>query len=241
MLFLAPHPPVLVPRSRALVLGRGAECDVPIPTPRASRNHAEVCFSDEQVVVRDLDSTNGTFVNGERIGEDKALRPGDRIGIGGAEVIFCRVVREGALAAGQDDDATIVCQDPDPEVGRAELLRGDLSQIPVTALLQMLAEEQMTGSVAILSGENSARIWLERGRPVHAQTNTAEGIAAAVEICGLRSGRFLCADGAEPPDRTLDMNATELLLEASRQVDESGAQARLSQVRASDRHAAHVE
>ena len=223
MLFLSPHPPVLVPRTRALVLGRGAECDVPIPTPRASRNHAEVCFEGDRVVVFDLGSTNGTFVNGERIEVERTLRPGDRIGIGGAEVIFCRVVREGALAAGLDDDATIVCADPDPVAGRAELLRGDLSQIPVAALLQMLAEEKMTGSVAILSGESAARIWLLRGRPVHARTEHAEGIDAAVEICGISQGRFLCADAAEPPERTMDMNATELLLEASRRVDETAA------------------
>ena len=89
----------------------------------------------------------------------------------------------------------------------------------------MLAEEQMTGSVAILTGESAARIWLEQGRPIHARTEHAEGIAAAVAICGIRAGRFLCADAAEPPQRTLEMNATELLLEASRRADESGAQA----------------
>ncbi len=221
MLFLAPHPPVLVPRTRALLLGRGVECDVPIPTPRASRNHAEVCFEGERVVVFDLGSTNGTFVNGERIDVERVLRPGDRIGIGGAEVIFCRVAREGAIAVGRDCDATVVCEDPDLVAGRAELLRGDLSQIPVAALLQMLAEEAMTGSVAILSGESAARVWLEGGRLVHARTEIAEGIAAAVRICGIRQGRFLCADAVEPPKRTMDMSATELLLEASRRADES--------------------
>ncbi len=221
MLFLSPHPPVLVPRTRALVLGRGTECDVPISTPRASRNHAEVYFVEERVVVHDLGSTNGTFVNDERIEVERILRPGDRIGIGGVEVIFCRVVREGAIAANLNDDATIVCEDPDPVIGRAELLRGDLSQIPLAALLQMLAEERMTGSLAILSGESSARIWLEEGRAVHAQTGTAEGLDAAIEICGIRTGRFLCADAAEPPDRSLNMSATELLLEASRRSDES--------------------
>jgi hypothetical protein len=111
---------------------------------------------------------------------------------------------------------------------RAELLRGDLSQIPVTALLQMLAEEQMSGSVAFLSDGSSARIWLQEGRPVHARTDDAEGLDAAIEICSIREGRFLCAEAAEPPDVTIEMTTTELLLEASRQVDEFEAELQTS-------------
>lgn len=228
MLFLSPRPPLLVPRTRPLLLGRDADCDMPIASREASRNHAQVYVDGDHVMVRDLDSTNGTFVNGTRIDEVKALRAGDRIGIGGAEVILCSVVREGAMAADLDNDATVVCDGPVTAEPRAELLRGDLSQIPVTALLQMLAEEQMSGSVAFLSDGSSARIWLREGRPVHARTDDAEGLDAAIEICAIREGRFLCAEAAEPPDETIEMTATELLLEASRQADEFEAQLQTS-------------
>ncbi|MEN8148478.1 MAG: FHA domain-containing protein [Planctomycetota bacterium] len=223
MLFLSPHPPVLVPRARALVLGRVADCDLPIPSREASRKHARVYLDGDQVMIRDLESTNGTFVNGTRIEEARALRPGDSIRIGEAEVVFCRVTRQSEPAATLDDDATVVCEAPVAVEPRGELLRGDLSQIPVAALLQMLADEQMTGSVAFLSDEISARLWLEDGMPIHARIDDLLGLDAAIVICGLRQGRFLCAEAAELPDQTIEMTAMELLLEASRQADESEA------------------
>jgi pSer/pThr/pTyr-binding forkhead associated (FHA) protein len=223
MLFLAPHPPVLVPRTRPLVVGRAPECDLPVPSPRASRNHAEVSFEGEHVIVRDLDSTNGTFVNGEKVEGTRVLRPGDRIGVGGSELTFCRALGVEGFSAGMNEDATVACTAETLSGKRHELLRGDLSQIPVAAVLQVLSEEKMTGSLAILSDEASARVWIEEGRPVHAQKDDLTGLEAALAICSITEGRFLCADAAGPPARTLDLTATELLLEASRRSDEDAA------------------
>lgn len=64
-----------------LLLGRHHHCDVVVTDPTVSRRHARLTFRDGNWVVQDLDSTNGTFVNGARVGRYE-LRPGDRLLLG---------------------------------------------------------------------------------------------------------------------------------------------------------------
>ncbi len=68
-----------------LVLGRGSRCDVVINEPSVSRRHARLSHRDGVWVIRDLASTNGTAVNGVRVGRS-ALRPGDVLTLGGQSV-----------------------------------------------------------------------------------------------------------------------------------------------------------
>jgi hypothetical protein len=70
------------------VLGRSRECDVVISDENVSRRHAQVCPSGSQWIVRDLGSTNGVKVNGERIRDAQPLRDGDTIQIGLSEITF---------------------------------------------------------------------------------------------------------------------------------------------------------
>lgn len=51
------------------IVGRGKSCDITIPGTHLSRNHAEIMVQGDQLRVRDLDSSNGTFLNDERITE----------------------------------------------------------------------------------------------------------------------------------------------------------------------------
>ncbi len=64
-----------------LVLGRSRQADVQIVHPLISRAHCEWKLVDGELVVRDLESTNQTLINGEPIGQ-AALDPGDRILLG---------------------------------------------------------------------------------------------------------------------------------------------------------------
>jgi len=69
-------------------LGRSHDCDVYVADRRASRRHAEVHWNGEEAGLRDLDSTNGTFLNGRRVTGDETVRAGDQIGIGNATFVF---------------------------------------------------------------------------------------------------------------------------------------------------------
>jgi pSer/pThr/pTyr-binding forkhead associated (FHA) protein len=68
--------------TRPLVLGRSAEADVVLEDPYASDFHARLVFQAGEVRIQDLGSTNGTFVNGERMAAPMSLRRGDQIRVG---------------------------------------------------------------------------------------------------------------------------------------------------------------
>lgn len=71
----------------SLVLGRGADADLRLPDTGVSRRHAEVRLGPEGAEVVDLDSTNGTRVNGSAVRSSR-LEDGDRISVGTSELVF---------------------------------------------------------------------------------------------------------------------------------------------------------
>ena len=63
----------------AVTLGRSAECDVSIPTDEISRHHAKLQVVPDGVMVEDLGSANGTFVNNQRVHGGTLMKPGDEL------------------------------------------------------------------------------------------------------------------------------------------------------------------
>ena len=64
-----------------LLIGRHDTCDVVLTNLSVSRKHARLVYRDERWIVQDLQSTNGTLVNGTRVGRCE-LRPGDSLVVG---------------------------------------------------------------------------------------------------------------------------------------------------------------
>ncbi|MDW8223003.1 MAG: FHA domain-containing protein [Gemmatales bacterium] len=64
-----------------LVIGRRDSCDICLKYPNVSAMHAELTYKDGYWYIKDLNSTNGTKVNGHRIVGQKLLRPGDELEI----------------------------------------------------------------------------------------------------------------------------------------------------------------
>ncbi|HET6849402.1 MAG TPA: FHA domain-containing protein [Gaiellales bacterium] len=75
--------------SRDLIAGRDISSDVAVPADGyASARHARFHRGAEADMVEDLHSTNGTFVNGERLTGSQRLRPGDVITIGQTQLTY---------------------------------------------------------------------------------------------------------------------------------------------------------
>jgi len=73
--------------ARSVRIGRSEEGEIVLVDPSVSRSHAVVELDSRGAIVRDLDSTNGTYLNGRRI-EAEPLRDGDELRFGNTRMRF---------------------------------------------------------------------------------------------------------------------------------------------------------
>src|SRR4051794_5762034 len=71
-----------------LTLGRDVTNDIIIDHPLASRRHARLEHDESGYLVRDLESTNGTYLNGDRIEGTRQLRNQDKVWVADTEIVF---------------------------------------------------------------------------------------------------------------------------------------------------------
>jgi len=115
-----------------LVIGRSETAGHTIYSSKVSREHASIVLVDDAYAVRDLDSTNGTYVNGQRITEHR-LQDGDIIHVAHVEFAFHR-----QAAVARDASTT------DVDVELTQLLKADRpeSVIRGTKLMQELIADR---------------------------------------------------------------------------------------------------
>jgi pSer/pThr/pTyr-binding forkhead associated (FHA) protein len=90
-------------------VGRHDACTIRIKSSQVSRRHCEISQKNGKLVVRDLNSSNGTIVNGKRIKEVSILQDGDELTIGG---VVLRIVKvDGAGATAVSSPGTIKASD----------------------------------------------------------------------------------------------------------------------------------
>lgn len=114
LVVLGPMPARYPLVGRRVTIGRDPENDVVIPDRRVSRHHAEVIQVGSEFVLRDCESKNGTFVNGERVVQERRLQDGDEIQV----ALCCQMVFVGPGATAPLSVG---------EVGRGVSPRADLS------------------------------------------------------------------------------------------------------------------
>jgi len=79
-----------------MVLGRDDECDIVLPERQISRQHIRILREDAQFFIEDLESRNGTWINGQRIQGRQELFDGDEVHV--ALAIRMRFIGSGATA-----------------------------------------------------------------------------------------------------------------------------------------------
>ncbi|MGC9398120.1 MAG: FHA domain-containing protein [Anaerolineae bacterium] len=115
-----------------LLIGRDPQAQIPLSAPVVSWHHARIQQRTGGAFIEDLNSTNGTFVNGHRVRGRQSLQQGDRIQIGPFKLLYERAsIQQYAVTDGVRLDATNIVR----EVGRGQrhkrILKGiDLSIQP---------------------------------------------------------------------------------------------------------------
>lgn len=204
----------------ALLVGRQPGADVLVSEDLVSRRHARITYDGREVVIEDLGSTNGTFVNGQRI-ERSSVREGDRVLVG--ETIFTVVVRRASTAASATQLRSILDLG-DAERTATSAIQGRLDEVPLMDLLQMVATARKTGVLVVRSGAEKAELTLDRGAVVACTLEGHRGLAtekALFRPFAWAAGQF----ELQPRDpgacgEPLMPSMDALLMEAARQLDE---------------------
>ena len=138
--------PIHIPGNQFLI-GRDEGCHLRPASPAISKKHCVLFIRDEKAFVRDLESTNGTFINDEPIAGERELADGDRLRVGPLDVSV-------VLAAGSKTDST-----PLPDVLKAVGKSGTQTPAPTPAPAPASAAEDDPDRIAAMllsMGEDDA-------------------------------------------------------------------------------------
>jgi pSer/pThr/pTyr-binding forkhead associated (FHA) protein len=86
----------------SLLIGRLPECDICVADELLSRMHARISVQERSIIVEDLHSTNGVYVNGARIRQEVVACEGDRVLVGSSELVLLRLDAAGARDPGDE-------------------------------------------------------------------------------------------------------------------------------------------
>ena len=200
-----------------IIVGRSSELDMVLVEDMVSRRHARITVTESQIVIEDLGSTNGTFVNGEKISR-AGLREGDRVLIGTS---ILKVVKVDPSAPAPRRNAEMPSAQRNAQT---RSMTGSIEEIPLPDLLQLLGSSKKSGVLVIRSDDDVGKIYLRKGVVTFATINDLEEVPPLKSIFRVLTwaqGQFDLA----PPDETerpgeINASVQELLMEGLRQIDE---------------------
>jgi pSer/pThr/pTyr-binding forkhead associated (FHA) protein len=206
---------------KELIIGRSNDIDVVLIEDMVSRRHARVILQGESLIIEDLGSTNGTFVNGEKIRRAR-IKEGDKVLIGTS------IIRVAHSDGGETKEIDSRMRLQDAAAGRrtsqVRTMSGNLSEVALVDLLQLFTTSKKSGILVVRRDEDVGRIHLRRGQIVHATINENADVPPLKGMYRLltwEQGTF----ELDPPDdrefREEITSSTEaILMEGMRQLDE---------------------
>src|SRR3954466_3672803 len=158
---------------KQIVVGRSSDLDMVLVEDMVSRKHARIAMQQDQIWIEDLGSTNGTFVNGEKIKRAR-LKEGDRVLIGTS--ILKVIAGEGAR------DSTDAKRDLENVAAarrttQARTMSGSIEEVPLPDLLQLFATSKKSGVLVIRTeSDDIGKIFMRKGIIYYASINDLEEV-----------------------------------------------------------------
>ena len=207
---------------REIIIGRSSDLDMVLVEDMVSRKHAKITTSAEQIHIQDLGSTNGTFVNGEKIKKSQ-LQEGDRILIGTSII---KLVTSNQNTT--DADQVVVGKEPaSPKrtVAATRAMAGTIDEVQLPDLLQLLSTSRKSGILALCHDEEEGKLYIRNGQIFFAKLGEGQEQIkprkAIYRMLTWVTGTFeLLPAGEETFEEELQDSIEGLLMEAMRQLDE---------------------
>ena len=209
-----------------IVIGRSSDLDMVLVEEMVSRRHARISLQGGVVSIEDMGSTNGTFVNGEKI-QQATLQEGDRVLIGTSILKLVAIPTESASSSRRPDlvaNRRVTMRRSGPPASEAPRMSGSLEEIPLPDLMQLFGTSKKTGVLILKTESRIGRIYFREGRIYFCSIEGQPEIPplkAAYRMLSWKTGVFTL----DPPDTTefeqeISVSAQEVLMEGFRQMDE---------------------
>ena len=209
----------IVPEKQ-IVVGRSSDLDMVLVEDMVSRKHARIAMQSDQIWIEDLGSTNGTFVNGEKIKRAR-LKEGDRVLIGTS--ILKLIAGDGST---DSTDAKIQLENVAAarRTSQARTMSGSIEEVPLPDLLQLFGTSKKSGVLVIRTETDIGRIYMRKGVIYFAVINDVEDVPAMKSIFRMLTWQKGLFD-LDPPDERefpneINASVQEILMEGLRQLDE---------------------
>ena len=209
-----------LPANRDVVIGRSGDIDMVLIEDMVSRQHAKISVQGDEILVEDLGSTNGTFVNGEKVKRAR-LQEGDRVLVG-TSIMKLVALESGPSAvparAGRGDGDRATSRPAERPMS------GELEAIPLPDLLQMLSSSRKTGTLTLTGDGGRGTLHFRNGKlafVVLDGVDTSRPQKALFRLLAWTSGHFDLGPVTDPPEQPELTESTDaLLLEGLHQLDD---------------------
>ncbi len=208
---------------KQIIVGRSSDLDMVLVEDMVSRKHAKIAMQTDGIWIEDLGSTNGTFVNGEKIKKSK-LKEGDRILIGTS--ILKLMSGEAGRAAPSQTEAKreLGERDASSRTQQGRTMSGSIEEIPLPDLLQLFGSSKKNGVLVVRTEHDVGKIYLRKGNIYYANINDLDDVPADKAVYRLLTWTTGYFDLEPPDDRTwpneVDLGVQEVLMEGFRLMDE---------------------
>jgi uncharacterized protein DUF4388/FHA domain-containing protein len=207
---------------REIIIGRSSDLDMVLVEDMVSRKHAKITTDETTVTIQDLGSTNGTFVNGEKV-RKADLKDGDRILIGTSIIKIVFVDGEATSSISENEARNKMAVAANKKAA-PKSMAGSIEEIPLPDLLQLLSTSRKSGVLVVRSDQHMGRLFFRKGQIYFANLENHYNVGprkAFVRMLGWTQGSF----ELEPPDESavleeMDESTEALLMEGMRQLDE---------------------
>src|SRR4029079_6543415 len=210
--------------NREIIIGRSSDLDMVLVEDMVSRKHAKITTDDHVVTIQDLGSTNGTFVNGEKV-RKADLKGGYRILIGTSiiKIVFVDGENTSHLTETEARSKMAVTANKRSSASQKSMA-GSIEEIPLPDLLQLLSTSRKSGVLVVHSDRHVGKNFFRKGQIYFGNIENMFNIGprkALTRMLGWTEGSF----ELEPPDESavleeMDDSTEALLMEAMRQLDE---------------------
>ena len=183
-----------LPSEKEIVIGRGGELDIVLVEDMVSRKHAKITTQQGKIVIQDLGSTNGTFVNGEKIKRAR-LKEGDRVLIGTSilKLITAADANDENVGATKEELNQRLDELGKRQANKGDVTSGDISELPLPDILTLLSTNKKTGVLAVRNDDHEGRVYLKGGRIFYAILDDNDELGplkALFRMIGFDSGTF---------------------------------------------------